>query len=529
MTTPIILTLVPPDETGESELAGLLGPEGFAARPPGQPEQTRRADAGRPFAGVVVFEKFDRELVGKAVERTRAAIRDRGGDERCLVICGKDPGPDERELRRLGANKVVCPGRWEPDAVARRIVAALLGRFIVSRDGVEMELSADFDDGGKLYRECRVPYGSATRVRRMIGGTLAMRQLFAEIEICSRSSDPVLITGETGTGKELVAASVHYWNEENASKKYIAVNVAEIEEKLLTSELFGHVRGAFTDAIQDRQGLLVEAGDGTLFLDEIGDLKLTDQARLLRVFENRQVRPMGAPYAAVKSFKARLIFATHKYLEDMCWKGAFREDLYQRLREGDTLRVPTLGERQGDLELLVREFSRHWNDEQTARGKETLVLGQGDYDGIVDLCIRHTFRGNVRGLRGMLRSCFKRSLQHQRFNFEHLEAELQIECARKSKDAPDVDASRVPAPEKCAVPFDPYRDRYEDFLLRARRTYFTSVMHAAGNNYELAQKRTGAARKTIWVYTATQGEETTAAEPDDDGDKVEDDPVNTEQ
>jgi DNA-binding NtrC family response regulator len=184
----------------------------------------------------------------------------------------------------------------------------------------------------------------------------------------------------------------------------------------------------------------------------------------------------------------------------MCWEEKFRVDLYQRIKEGDTLRIPSLSERKGDLELLAKEFFSQWEEDQIRHHKDTLELKQSDFDKIVDLCIKHKFHGNVRGLKGILRSCFKRSLVDQRFNIERLEFELDIDKDQMDKYANESVGGIKPTSHNCSVTFDPREDKYKNFLERALNIYFTEVLRAAGGSPKRAIDLSKASRKTFFKY-----------------------------
>ena len=191
-----------------------------------------------------------------------------------------------------------------------------------------------------------------TASRRLIGQSPRIVEVYKLLARAAMSSSTVLINGESGTGKELVARAIHD-NSPRRAKPFIPVNCGALAENLLESELFGHVRGAFTGAISDKRGLFEEANGGTLFLDEIGDITLSLQIRLLRVLQESEVKPVGSSES--KKVNVRVITATHRDLEGMVREGKFRDDLYYRLKV-IAMELPSLRERMEDLPLLVDHF-----------------------------------------------------------------------------------------------------------------------------------------------------------------------------
>ncbi len=186
----------------------------------------------------------------------------------------------------------------------------------------------------------------------IISHSARMAEVLAEARLVAASDASVLIRGESGTGKELLAQAIHRASP-RARKPFVAVNCGAIPEPLLESELFGHVKGAFTGAVQTREGLFQAANGGTLFLDEIGDMPLTLQVKLLRALQERVVRPVGASQNI--AVDVRVISATHRNLDEAMAEGSFREDLYYRLNVV-RLNLPTLAERREDIPLLANHF-----------------------------------------------------------------------------------------------------------------------------------------------------------------------------
>ena len=197
----------------------------------------------------------------------------------------------------------------------------------------------------------------------IIGKSPAMNGLFDVIKRVSSASANVLISGESGTGKEVIARAIHNLGPRK-NKAFVPVNVTAIPETLLESELFGHVKGSFTGAIGDKKGLFEEANGGTIFLDEIGDMSLALQAKLLRVLQDKQVRPVGGNEA--KQIDVRIMAATHRDLRALAGEGKFREDLYYRLNV-IPVRVPSLRERTEDIPLLVNHFINRFAAENGSR------------------------------------------------------------------------------------------------------------------------------------------------------------------
>jgi Nif-specific regulatory protein len=193
----------------------------------------------------------------------------------------------------------------------------------------------------------------------IIGEAASMKRLFEQLRKVVNTRVTVLVEGETGTGKELIASAVHYWSERR-EKLFVAQNCAAMPENLLESELFGHKKGSFTGATEDKKGLFELADGGTLFLDELGEMPLNLQAKLLRALQEGEIRPLGA--AKTIKVDTRIVAATNRDLEKEVKEGRFREDLYYRLKVFP-IRVPPLRERAEDVPLLARHFLDRYNQE----------------------------------------------------------------------------------------------------------------------------------------------------------------------
>jgi two-component system response regulator HydG len=230
------------------------------------------------------------------------------------------------------------------------------------------------------------------RFADMVGKSQPMLTLFGLLERIAQVPSPALLLGETGTGKELVARALHHMGP-RAAGAFVAVNCAAIPEPLLESELFGHTRGAFTGATHTRRGLFVDADGGTLLLDEIGELSPALQARLLRVLESGEVRPLGSD--AIRKVDVRIVAATHRPLSDLVHQGQFREDLYFRLKVLP-IAIPPLRERGDDVRLLAEHFLAKAR-ERIPQAKASVFSSEA-----MALLLAHPWPGNVRELQHLI-------------------------------------------------------------------------------------------------------------------------------
>ena len=230
-----------------------------------------------------------------------------------------------------------------------------------------------------------------SKIYGIIGESEKMKQVFQRIEKAAGTEATVLISGESGTGKEIVARAIHY-NSDRRREPFVPVNCTAIPDTLLESELFGHVKGAFTGARDKRDGFFQIADGGTIFLDEIGDASLNMQGKLLRVLQNKEIRPVGS--SQIQHVNTRIVAATHKDLLGLVEKGLFREDLFYRLNVIDIV-VPALNERSDDILSLINYFAVKFSKEMNCR----LPIFS---DNVIEILKLYPWPGNVRELENLI-------------------------------------------------------------------------------------------------------------------------------
>jgi two-component system response regulator HydG len=241
-------------------------------------------------------------------------------------------------------------------------------------------------------KQLRQRAGNSPALSRILGNSPAVQDLIGQIQKVADSQLTVLIQGETGTGKELAARALH--EESNRrDKPFVAIDCGAIAENLLESELFGHEKGAFSGADRKKEGQLVLANGGTLFLDEVGNLPLGLQSKLLRVLQERQVRPVGANQS--QPIDVRFVAATNAPLEDEAKAGKFRQDMYYRLAEF-TIHLPALKDRREDVLILAKRF----REEACVELKRTVSSISPE---ATQLLLDHAWPGNIRELRNVIR------------------------------------------------------------------------------------------------------------------------------
>jgi DNA-binding NtrC family response regulator len=342
---------------------------------------------------------------------------------------------------------------FEPDAVTFAVERAV-ERRVLAEQNARLRLAVD----------------RTASMGELIGASPAMREIFAMIERVAHSRSSVLITGESGTGKEVVARTIHFRGP-RAEQPFVPINCTAIPEGLLESELFGHVRGAFTGAHTTKRGLFEKANGGTLFLDEIGDLGPGLQAKLLRVLQDREIRPVGGTQSV--QVDVRIIAATNKDLEAEIAAGRFREDLFYRLNV-IPLHIPPLRERPEDVPALVEGFLR-----RHAEGRRRYFSPEA-----MELLKAQPWRGNAR------------------------ELENVVERAIALTDAETIPPEDVPlaraasaAPAASADPGDGALRAWAQQGLRLHdleERYIDAVMGFTGGNKVRAARILGIDRKTLY-------------------------------
>ena len=295
----------------------------------------------------------------------------------------------------------------------------------------------------------------------LLGRSAAMRRLAAQIERASRTRATTLITGESGTGKELVARAIHYASA-RAQAPFVPINCGAIPENLLESELFGHVKGAFTGATSTRAGFFLTADGGTVFLDEVGETSMSMQVKLLRVLQDGEVRMVGSSRA--RATDARVVAATNKDLARLVESGSFREDLFFRLNVL-TIDVPPLRERGDDVVLLARHFARRYSESLGEQAPPELM------EAALRALLEYGWPGNVRELENVIQRLVVMS------------------------DGGPIEPRDLPSLMRFTAPRPPPDLRRT--LAEVERAHMRAVLDSVGGNKSQAAQILGVDRKTL--------------------------------
>ena len=334
--------LIVDDEKGiRTSLRGVLEDEGFEVDAVGSGERCLEVTRGSEY-DLVLLDIWLPEMDGLAVLEH---LKNEGYPAQVIMISGHGTIETAVRATRLGAWDFI----EKPLSLEKTIllVRNALRQRRLERQNIELQ--------EKLERR-----------EEMVGDSAAMQKLRQEIELAAPSESRVLIFGENGTGKELVARAVHRASR-RAEKPFVEVNCAAIPEELIESEMFGHKKGSFTGASEDKEGKFKAADGGTLFLDEIGDMSLKTQAKVLRVLQEQKIEPVGSNETV--KVDVRVIAATNKNLDEEIAAGRFRKDLYFRINVLP-IRVPPLRERREDVPILARYFIEAFAARFGRRAKE---------------------------------------------------------------------------------------------------------------------------------------------------------------
>lgn len=312
------------------------------------------------------------------------------------------------------------------------------------------------------------------RFEELLGESPGMQKLYDQLSRIADSEASVLIIGESGTGKELVARALHSRSRRRA-KPFVAVNCAALPDALLESELFGHVKGAFTDARSDRKGLFVQAEGGTLLLDEIGEMPLSMQPKLLRTLQENQVRPVGSEREV--SFDVRLLATTNRDLETAVEEGRFRQDLFFRINVIQ-LELPPLRSRGTDALLLSQQFI-----EAFAKRTGKNVVGMSE--SVAEKLLAYSWPGNVRELRNVIERAVALT-RHDRLTVEDLPEKVRDYRSSQVFIGGHDPSDLVPLEE-------------------VERRYILHVLDSANGNRTLAARTLGLDRKTLYRKLSQYG------------------------
>ena len=389
----------------------------------------------------------------------------------------KMPGIDGLEFcRRIVENRPDIPVvvMTAFGSLETAVAAIRAGAYDFVTKPVEMDLLAltlrRATSHRELQEKVKVLSQAADRANRfedLIGASPAMQKSYDQLARIADTETSILITGESGTGKELVARSLHA-RSRRSEKPFVPVNCAALPDTLLESELFGHAKGAFTDARSDRKGLFAQAEGGTLFLDEIGEMPLTMQPKLLRALEESKVRPVGSDQEV--PFDVRIVTATNRDLETAVEESRFREDLFFRINVIQ-LDMPPLRSRGTDVLLLAQNFLRLF----AARADKAV---EGLSDPVAEKLLNYSWPGNVRELRNVI----ERAVALTRFN--RLAVEDLPEKIREYRSSQVFIGGEDPSE---LVPIE-----------EVERRYIAHVLRSVDGNKTLAARILGLDRKTLY-------------------------------
>lgn len=425
----------------------LLTSQGYSADVACDFESARRILATREFDAILLDQMLGSE----------------DGAVLLNEILGKDPTQSVVMMTAYGTIERAV------DALKRGAVGYITKPFDNNQLLTQIEQAAERSSLKKENRMLKSLLAGKTTIENIIGTSAPMARLFDQVKQVAQVDSTVMITGESGTGKELIARALHDLSP-RAKNRFGAINCGAIPANLLESELFGHKRGAFTDARTDRKGLFEACTTGTLFLDEIGELPIELQVKLLRVLQEKEIVPLGSDKPV--PVDVRIVTATNKNLRDEVRKGSFREDLYFRINV-IPLSVPPLRERREDIPLLAQYFLNQYSA-QFNRKMEPIS------EAIMRQLMAYSWPGNVRELQNNIERAVVMSVDGK-LHEEHLFMDTFMHTQERREFMAE-------------GPLLPYSEAKEEF----EKSYLNRLLETAGGNIAEAARLAGRYRADIY-------------------------------
>lgn len=430
---------------------------------------------------------LDRERRVISINRTMSALTGQSNERAVGILCRDilrariciENCPASTQLKRTGSNS--C----ETDIInleRQKIPVRLTSAPIYGQTG-EIEGFIETIEDLRHLKKLEITKQSAYNFSTIVGKSQEMEKIFNILPILAQSDTSILITGETGTGKDLIAEAIHQASP-RVNGPFIKVNCGALPESLLESELFGHQKGAFTGAVENKPGRFRLAHNGTLFLTEIGDLPLSLQVKLLTFLDDKIVYPLGSP----KGFPAnvRIVAATHRDLEQMAKEGLFRKDLLFRLNVA-RLHLPSLRERKGDIRILLEHFRQNFNIEikKNIKGFSKQALS---------LLLSHSYSGNIRELRNIVEYAVN-ICQGTEIETDHLPIYLTDlkDISFYSKSEETLPAAELPASSQTQSQPDPMNS----WKNTEKRMIIETLVKSGGRKSKAADLL-GWSRSTLW-------------------------------
>ena len=440
----ISILVVDDDATTRDLLHEVLSEEGYKVVTSGSAEEALEIGRRELFDVIVSDMKLGPNLNGLDVLRAYKAIQP---ESEVILITAFGSMETAIEAVKAGAFDYLSkPFKLEE-------VLLIVGRALENRNLIAENRS--------LKRQL----GTQAQINTLVGRSPAMLEIYKKIAMLSDSRSTILITGESGTGKELVAKALHY-NSGRAGERFVPVNCGALTESLLETELFGHVRGSFTGAYENKRGILEEASGGTVFLDEVSEMSRALQVKLLRAIEEQEVRRVGGTQQI--HIDVRFIAATNRPLDELVRQNKFRQDLYYRLKVVE-IELPPLRKRTDDVPLLTEHFLKQLGQE---RGQSYGISPEA-----LSALVSYGWPGNVRELENVLESAVALNRSGM-ITPEDLPAKIRSTAADGQ------------APE----------DLYTDLpsLVELRKRYVAYVLRLSGANKAKASDILGITRRTLY-------------------------------